>query len=210
MHEQNDSSPNMQQGLAIFSALTCSVTRTVHLLSRWPGSCGMWHFGFFLMVGFVIQLFYYQMNVEATGQFNPIVDWVLIIGTIGLAICHNLASWYYWFQGFRNHSWSPGVGILGRLMPESDPQFVAMASDLVVCLALAITCLFFGCTILANWYLYMIFWCLIDHALTSFGQRMQIQRLQDAQIEQQYWADAVENQRRRAEMQRERWGNRFH
>lgn len=209
MHDMPKTGEQAQQGFAILSALICSVTRTVHLLSRWPGSCGMWHFGVFFVIGFVIQLIYYQMNVEASGRFDAIDDRVLIFGSLGLLALHNLAGCFYWNKGERIHSWSPGVGILYRLMPKSDPVFVAILSDVVVAAALAAICYLFGCPILGSWYLSMIFWCLVNHALLSARHHFQMQRLQDAQIEQQYWADEVENQRVWAQIQRERWGDRY-
>lgn len=197
-----------QQGFAVVSSLICSVTRTVHLFSRWPGSCGMWHFGFFYLIGFVIQLLYYQMNVEATGQFDAIDDRLLVFGSLGLLMSHNIASWYYWSKGHRGHSWSPGVGVLFKWMPNSDPIFVAVLSDVVVAASLGGFCYLIGCPILGSWYLCTIFWCVISHALLGLRHSFQMQRLQDAQVEQKSWANEVEQHRVWAQMQRERWGDR--
>lgn len=208
MHEMKDTNQDMQNGFAIVAALIFSVTRTVHLFSRWPGSCGMWHFGVFFVIGFVIQLFFYQMNVEATGQFDAIDERILIFGSLGLLGFHNLAGWWYWFKGHRGHSWSSGVGILYRLMPKLDETTVTIISDLVVAVWLAATLYLFECPILASWYFSMIFWCLIAHGIQSMRHGIQMQRLQDAQIEQRGWSNEVAKQRQRAEMQRERWGDR--
>jgi len=209
MHETQKSGEQTQQGFAIVAALICSVTRTVHLFSRWPGSCGTWHFGIFFFIGFAIQLLYYQMNVEASGHFDAIDDRIMIFGSLGLLLLHNLAGWFSWFKGQRNHSWSQGVGILCRLMPNSDEVSVTLLSDLLACASLATICHWIDCPILSSWYVCMIFWCLVNHAMVSFRHGFQMQRLQDAQIEQQYWSSEVEQQRVWAQMQRDRWGDRY-
>jgi hypothetical protein len=95
-------------------------------------------------------------------------------------------------------------------MPKSDEVFVALASDLFVASLLGTIFYRANCPILAGWYFSMIFWCIISHCLLSMRHWLQMQRLQDAQIEQKAWAHEVEEHRRWSQMQRERWGDRHH
>lgn len=210
MHENmKNHQQELQNGWALVMVLIFSVTRTVQLFSRVPGTCGMWHFGVIYVLGFVIQLLYYQMNVEASGQLDAIPDAVFIFGNLGVLMFHNLAGWWRWSKGYRCHSWCSGLGVLHRFMPRSSDTAVAVISDILVAALLSGICYLFACPILSGWYLSMIGWCLLAQGVLAARKSFQLQRLDDAQFESDAWSADLRERQYWAEMQRERWGDRY-
>lgn len=212
MNPQQQSSPDEQLqggvGLAIFAIF--SVTRSVQLFSRLPGTTGPWFFGVFFWIGLFIQLWYYQANVQASGRFDAIPDMLIIYLQFAWLVVHWGWRKWTWLKGYRLHSYEPGLGVLHRVLPTWPAEWMGLASDIFVAAALGGICYLANCPILGSWYLAMIPWLLIAQAVIQGRDYMRMQRMDDARIESDEWTRRLREQHHWAEMQRERWGDRHH
>ena len=189
--------------------LIFGVTRTVQLFSRVPGTTGSWFFGMAFWIGFGIQLFYYQVNVQSSGQFDAIPDRLFVYAIIGWLILHAVCRSHNRSKGMRCHSFSPGLGIFYRWLPNTPEHRIGLISDMATAALLGALGYFFGCPILGSWYLSMTIWLLMAQGCLHARDRYRTQRMDDARIETDAWTRQLQEQRQWVEQQKERWGDRY-
>lgn len=206
--QQPNPDEELRGGVALAIFLIFSVTRSVQLFSRVPGTTGPWFFGITFWIGLAIQLYYYQANVEASGRFDAIPEQLLIATQFGWLVVHWMVRAKNRFQGVRLHSYEPGLGVMNRLLPNWHLDWMGVTSDIAVAAVLGGTCMLLDCPILGSWYFAMIPWLLIGQAFIYGRDSLRVQRMEDAQIEADVWSQRFRERQNWMDIQRERWGNR--
>lgn len=192
--------PNQQNFIRDFSnswdiALLAmfSVTTTVQLWSRLPGSTGRRFYGFYLLAGTVLQILYVQFNTQATGK----PDWVSLYITIGISLCwfsiHCLRQNYQRFRGICKHSHDPGTGILTRIYPSLPANHCTFISDITAAIGIGLFLHAAASPHLANWFFYIVVPSLIVAQLWASARlRYQRQRFIDANEEADYYTGTIQ------------------
>lgn len=206
--QQPDPDEQLKGGVSLVIFMIFSVTRSVQLFSRLPGTTGPWFFGITFWIGLAFQLYYYQANVEASGRFDAIPDMLIIYPQIAWLVVHWAMRQLTRLKGYRHHSYEPGLGVLHRILPNWQADWMGLASDIVVALSMGGICYLLDCPILGIWFLAMIPWLLLAFALIQGRDNIRMQRMDDARIEADDWSQRIRDRQHWADMQRERWGDR--
>ena len=200
----------MQTGFTVMVSTIFAVIRTVQIFSRIPGTTGGAFFGIYLVIGWVIQLFYVQMNIEASGRMDAMPELLWFWGPFAWLVVHRCCYFRNRFRGRVVHSASEGIGILYRWLPAWSVGSVGLASDILVALVMGLIFHLTDNPILGSWYIAMIVWLIVAHAITLGWMHMQMERFDDAQIESEAWNTRLQERRRWLAGQRERWGGHHH
>ena len=167
-------------GFGILLIILFTVLRTVHIFSRVPGTSGpiliVAH-----MLGMVAQFWYYEANVEVSGQHDLIViTWLIALQcfwfTYGL-----FRTFYYRLRGMEFEVNDLGVGILYRRMNGSSAAAIGFASDMLIACSLATMLFLASSPIGGSWYMAMVVCLFFTHVWMQGMERMQLQRFRNAQ-----------------------------
>lgn len=189
--DKPESLSNISDGVNLGLMLVFSVSRTVQIWSRVPGSTGAWFYGWMILVGLGIQAWYYHANLEAR-QTMDLLGWeamawlsLMWFGVHGVVRSIHLA------RGLRFHSYDPGQGILHRLMPGWSFAASGLTSDLAVSVALSSGLWLIACPILSSWYAGMCFWLVIGHVWLVARDARRRQLWHDARIDADDWSQQI-------------------
>ncbi|MCA9217974.1 MAG: hypothetical protein KDB27_33115 [Planctomycetales bacterium] len=176
---------SIADGITLALMIVFSLTRTVQLFSRLPGTVGPWFLSVFYIVGLSIQLYYCEMKAATTGVLD------LVPTTLFLSVC---ILWHFVHGVFRRlavakgavfHSYEPGLGVLCYLYHGWKLWQIGLISDLAVASTLSFVFYVLRCPHLSSWYLSMIPWLLVGQAYLFVRERFERQTVNDAQIESQ-------------------------
>jgi len=175
-------------GLGVFLMFIFTIGRSVQLFSRVPGTSGP---GLVLASLFSIltQVWYYQMNVDASGSSDSIaIEWVFLVQIVWFLYCVCATIWNQ-LPGYGLDLTDIGVGIFRRWLPNSENSVVGFVSDMALAIGLACFFFAFDSPILGGWYRAMVVWLLIGHVWLKARNDIELQRIKNARSRAEYWSN---------------------
>lgn len=189
--EQQKSLRDIGTGLNLVLGTLFSISRTVQIWSRMPGTTGTWFFGFYYFVGSLMQTWYCRVNEETLGR----TDLVSQSSIMGLSLIwfsiHGVIRGGQFLRGTRFHSFDPGVGILSLLNPKWNANTVSLASDLLVATALSLFLWLLRSPILSGWYASLCVWLVLAHCWILARDTRRMQAWTNSEQEAAYWSEQL-------------------
>ncbi len=189
--EKQESLVSLKDGMIVGLTIIFSLSRTVQIWSRLPGTTGDWFYGWMFAVGIAISAWYYELNVQAS-QAIDFIEWraMAILSGMWFGV-HGVVRAIRQLQGVRFHSYEPGVGVLDRFLSRIAPQYAGVISDIATAFALGVVFRCMGCPIQSGWYFAMCFWIAIGNAWIVARDSRRKQMWVDSQVEATEWSHRI-------------------
>ncbi len=190
-NQKQESLVDFSTGMTLALTVVFSVSRSVQIWSRVPGSTGSWFYGWMFVVGLGINVWYYQANVQACQARDFIGLAYVAEASIAWFGVHGIVRLFNNRGTVPSHSYEPGVGILFWLMPALSASTVAIVSDLCVALLLGCVLSLLGSPIQAGWYFAMCFWLSLGHLWIKSRDARNCRVWRDTQYEAEYMSQKI-------------------
>lgn len=171
----------------------------MHLLLRVPGTCGKDYFGIMAFCGWLWLLVYTQVFFpQAPGA---IYVWYIFLGLLPLLIVHRIAAMRARRKGLSVHSHYIGKSWTECLFPFLKPSTCKPAMELVVCVLAGFGLMTLSLA-LGTFILFGGFASAFQMDLIEARDRRKIDAMEDAIIEQEYLAEALQERLQQRERNR--------